>query len=111
MTGKEGNRLIERLTGEVTEPEEDRTDFGARGDRWSALALPVLRDIGAPQLMELTGRKRSTVFDVLAGRALPIGSRAELYLRAATSWADERLAAARIGAASDTWGALYCYAR
>ena len=28
LSGKEGNKIIERLTGEVEDPEEYRTDYG-----------------------------------------------------------------------------------
>jgi hypothetical protein len=33
LTGEEGNKIIEQLTGEVEEPSEYRTDNGSRADR------------------------------------------------------------------------------
>ncbi len=32
LVGKEGNKLIERMTGEVTNPDEYRAEYGSRVD-------------------------------------------------------------------------------
>ena len=61
LTGKEGNKIIERLTGEVTSVEEYRTDYGERADRWSLLVVPALRELGAARVAELTGFSRRAV--------------------------------------------------
>jgi hypothetical protein len=42
--GKEGNRIEEVATGEVTDPDEVLIDYGS--DEWDAVVLPVLRDMG-----------------------------------------------------------------
>ncbi len=62
--------------------------------------------------MARTGRKRSAVLEVLAGRSRPQGSRADVYLRAAAEHAREEQRAdvgvlERVG----VWGTLYCHAR
>ncbi len=44
LVGKEGNRLEEVATGEVTDPDEVLTDYG--DDNWEAVLLPVGRQIG-----------------------------------------------------------------
>jgi hypothetical protein len=46
LTGKEGNRLLERLSGEVADPTEYRSDLGPREDPWPTLVVPVLRAVG-----------------------------------------------------------------
>ncbi len=44
--GKEGNRLLERATGEVTDPSEYRNQYRQPEDEvWRRLVLPVLRHI------------------------------------------------------------------
>jgi hypothetical protein len=52
--GKEGNKLIERLTGVIIDLVDYRTDYGPRAGRWNSLVLPVLRAMGA-DLAERTG--------------------------------------------------------
>lgn len=61
LAGKEGNKLLERLTGVVTEVSEYRTDFGTRADPWNELFVPVLRRMGAAEVVRRTNRawKRS----------------------------------------------------
>jgi hypothetical protein len=46
LTGKEGTKLIERATGEITDPSEYRVRYGERVDRWTALVVPVLPQMG-----------------------------------------------------------------
>jgi len=42
--GKEGNRLLERATAEVTEEADYRTTYGSRdGGRWEQLTRPALQ--------------------------------------------------------------------
>jgi hypothetical protein len=65
LTGKEGNKIIERLTGEVSDVGAYRNDYGTRMDRWN-LILPVLQDVGAPAIVAY-GIPRSTVYSVLRG--------------------------------------------
>lgn len=65
FTGKEGARLVERLTGEVWDVEEYRTDYGVWKDRWTVLALPLLRemreDIGTEELGRAVGQSKRSV--------------------------------------------------
>jgi hypothetical protein len=65
LTGKEGNKIIERLTGEVSDVGTYRNDHGWRMDRWE-LILPVLQDVGAPAIIA-RGIPRSTVYSTLRG--------------------------------------------
>ena len=44
-------QLVQALTGEIDDPEEYRVEYGPRGDRWSALVLSVLKELGANDLM------------------------------------------------------------
>lgn len=56
LAGKEGNKLLERLTGVVADPADYRTDYGVRADPWSELVLPVLREMGAAVATQRTDR-------------------------------------------------------
>jgi hypothetical protein len=109
LTGKEGNRLIERLTGVITAPVDYRTDYGSRGDRWRFLVLPVLRAIGARGLAERTGMSRRA-----AERALrpqnptePHSSTKALYLKAAAEWVADRLGTSGVRPPRHPLGILY----
>jgi hypothetical protein len=66
LIGKEGNKLEERQTGEVTDPTEYRTHYGRRTSTW-LLVLSVLKEIGAPETASQTEISRSAVYDVLRG--------------------------------------------
>jgi hypothetical protein len=99
------------MTGEVTDPDEYRLGYGSRVDRWAALVLPVLKELGTEELIARTGRKRSAVFEVLAGRSRPSGARADTYLAAAAGFASERLGEVGAEASPDRAGTLYCYLR
>jgi hypothetical protein len=113
LSGKEGSKIIERLTGEVWDPEEYRTEYGPRSDRWSQLALPVLRrvreQIGAKQLADDVGQSRRAVERVTRPEH-PVEPRARTkirYLRVALYWAtyagvDESLTL------FDLYAQLYC---
>jgi hypothetical protein len=94
LTGKEGNKLEERMTAEVTEPAEYRNSYGRRGDVW-VMVLEVLREIGAPRVAELTGFGRSAVYEVLRG-ATPRVEHAREYERVAAEFARERLFAWKV---------------
>ena len=47
LTGKEGNKLAERLSGEALTPAEYRNDYGPRTNRWDQLVRPILTELGA----------------------------------------------------------------
>lgn len=91
LTGKEGNKLLERASGEVTDPADYRNTYGTRGDRW-ALVLEILREIGAPTIIEQTGFSRPAVYAVLNG-ATPRADHARAYTQLAANHAGERLTA------------------
>jgi hypothetical protein len=65
LTGKEGNKITERLTGEVDQPSDYRNDYGTRADFWP-LVTEVLRDAGVPALIG-AGIGRSTAYAALNG--------------------------------------------
>jgi len=67
LTGKEGNKIIERSTGQVSDIGDYRNDYSTRADRWG-LVLPILRDIGARTIITITQDiPRSSVYNALRG--------------------------------------------
>jgi len=43
LLGKEGNRLLERATGQITDPDDYRNTYtNPDADQWRELVLPVL---------------------------------------------------------------------
>jgi hypothetical protein len=66
LIGKEGNKIEERQTGEVTEPADYRNHYGRRTSTW-LLAISVLREIGAPEIAWQSAISRSAVYEVLRG--------------------------------------------
>jgi hypothetical protein len=110
LVGKEGNRVLERLSGEVTETSDYRNEYGGRGDRWSVLLVPILREMGTAEVVRRTGISRSAV-----GRSLresratrPHGSTLAKYRAAALAWLTDR------EGPSDSvseWGRLYLHLR
>jgi hypothetical protein len=109
LTGKEGNKLLERASGEVTDPADYRNTYGTRGDAWQLL-LEILREIGVPTIVEQTGFSRSAVYAVLSG-AKPHADHARIYTELAVAHAHERLAAWSLQAASATLPLLVQYVR
>ncbi len=111
LTGKEANKLMERLTGEIVDPAEYRLEYGGRADRWNALVLPILRRIAADEgiegLMARSGRGRSAAYKALVGA----GRGQKAYLDAAVMFAEGQLAAAGIKSRAGPYPALYCYLR
>jgi hypothetical protein len=93
LTGKEGNKLLERASGEVTDSADYRNTYGTRIDRWQ-LVLEILREIGVPTIAEETDFSRSAIYAVLNG-AKPHARHARTYVDLAGEHARERLA---------TWG-------
>lgn len=107
--GKEANLLDERQTGLTENPDEYRSNYGNRGDRWNRLVLPILRSLGAEEVMRRSGRKKSAVYDVLAGNTRSTGAPATRYRDIAVEEARRRLSAS--GASRPPprhpYGALY----
>lgn len=54
LSGKEGNKLLQRAIGETTEPSDYRTEFGEREDPWNALVVPTLKRMGAVEVVNWT---------------------------------------------------------
>jgi hypothetical protein len=65
LTGKESNKLAERLTGEITNIGDYRNDHGTRTDLWQ-LVVAVLQDVGSGPLIA-AGIPRATAYTVLQG--------------------------------------------
>jgi hypothetical protein len=87
LTGKESNKLEERLAGEVLDAAEFETSYGRRGDRWTRLIVPVLRAIGAGAISERTGFSIRSVYDVLNRGVRPHLARRAVYERIAVEHA------------------------
>jgi hypothetical protein len=94
LIGKEGNKLEERLTGEVLDQAEYQTSYGRRGDYWAELVVPVLREIGAKRLAGETGFKIRSIYDVLNRSVRPHPQRRVLYETCAVTYARNALEAA-----------------
>jgi hypothetical protein len=99
LTGKEGNRLIERASGETTDPAEYRNTYGTRTELWS-LVVDILREIGVPTIVAQTSFSRSAVYSVLNG-ATPRTDHARVYIELAAAQARARFAAWNVQAASE----------
>jgi hypothetical protein len=91
LAGKEGNKLLERLTGVVTVPEDYRTDYGARGDPWTELVVPVLRRMGASEVVQRTNPawRRSVERIIKDGHQPKERSRAQLLMAIAAAFTRE----------------------
>jgi hypothetical protein len=114
LTGKEANKIIERLTGEVTDPKEYRTDYGARADRWNALVVPVLKEMGdALGTAELANRaqvhRRSVERTLGVDAAMPQASTRAKYLDAARRWCEEQLLGSGYRVGRDPVGTVWCH--
>ncbi len=86
LVGKEGNRLEEVATGEVTDPEEVLIDYG--DDGWEQRILPLGRAMGIRRLARETGLTRSKLINLFHGRARPRHRTAVLVAKATAEWAD-----------------------
>ncbi|MGH2965985.1 MAG: hypothetical protein ACRDMH_11470 [Solirubrobacterales bacterium] len=83
LTGKEGNKIIERLTGVVTDTSKYRSDYGTRADPWTTLIHPTLKDMGAREIIE-HGIASSTAYDALSGKVPRGANRSRLEAAAAS---------------------------
>ena len=91
LIGKEGNKLIERASGETTDPADYRNTYGTRVDRWQVV-VEVLREMGVPAIVERTGYSRSAVYATLNG-ATPHGTHAQVYTDLAVEYVSSRILA------------------
>jgi hypothetical protein len=116
LSGKEGNKIIERLTGEVADAGEYRTDYGTRADRWRTLVLPVLRQIrdalGTAEMSQRVRVHRRSLERVLGSEAvMPHASTRMRYLEAAWDWCSPQLVQAGWTPSRDRLGTVWCYQR
>ena len=107
LIGKEGNELDERGSGVIIDPDDYRSQYGNRGDRWTELVLPILRELGAEEVMKRTGRKKSAVYAVLAGREVKYDRPAARYRDIAIEEAKSTLRAAGRRVPRHPSGVLY----
>ena len=63
LVGKEGNRIDEVATGEVTDPDEVLIDYGS--DEWEAVILPILRGATVTEVARRAGMDRAGLSDYL----------------------------------------------
>jgi hypothetical protein len=89
LIGKEGNKLEERQTGEITEPADYRNTYGRRGSIWPTV-VTLLHELGAPETARQTDLSRRTVYEVLNG-SQPRAGHARAYEALALRFARERL--------------------
>ena len=108
LTGKEGNKLSERLTGEVTDKGEYRNDYGTRSDPWYQLILPVLKDMGAASLIAL-GIPSASAYRALSEPRRPRRANRERLQSAAVAFASERLTECELAVASRAPEVLAAY--
>jgi hypothetical protein len=109
LTGKEGNKTIERLTGQEPDPAASRNDYGSRADEWTDLVQPALRDAGAGALIA-NGIPHSTAFTAL-NRPTPPRDRYETYLEVADAHVTAQLDKWGVSPGDDALGRLDQYAR
>jgi hypothetical protein len=111
LIGKEANQLDERATGSTDEPDGHLNRYGNRGDRWTQLVLPILRSIGVKELMRLTGRSRSAVYEVLTGKPPKYAGPAARYEAVAVEHALQLLRAAQVRVPRHPYGVLFAARR
>ena len=85
LVGKEGNRLEEVATGEVTDPDDVLVNYG--DDTWAHLVLPVGRIMGMRKLATRSGLARSKLIDVFHARASPHPRSRMLIVQTVSEWA------------------------
>ena len=92
--GKEGNRIEEVATGEVTDPDEVLTDYG--DDAWEHLVCPVGLLMGIRRVARESQIALSQVADLLHGRAVPRPATRVVLTGRVTAWAASELGPARL---------------
>lgn len=94
VVGKEGNRIDEVATGEVTDPDEVLIDYGS--DEWEAVVRPILRGTTVTEVARRAGMDRAGLSDYLrvrSPRLPPAQTRAKLTLVALALVGDESVRA------------------
>ena len=111
LIGKEANQLDERQVGLAASPDDYRSNYGNRGDRWTQLVLPILRSLGPEEVMRRSGRRKSAVYDVLAGKTRSTGAPAARYRDIAVAEARQSLNTVERTIPRHPYGSLYRYLR
>jgi hypothetical protein len=120
LIGKEGNKLLERVTGELTDVEDYRNTYPPTADdRWHSLVLPVLqliRDFHGnakyiAAAVDVTDRQVRNWLN--RGDVPHAGASHHLKQakRVAVDWATEQLRAAGQPVPDDPDATLYAYLR
>jgi hypothetical protein len=107
--GKEGNRLEDVATGEVTDPEEVLIDYG--DDAWNHVVIPVARLMGVRRMARATGVSLSQVADLLHGRASPRPTTRTRFIEATAALAAVELGFDVTEGGSHPTGMLNAYLR
>jgi hypothetical protein len=108
LAGKEGNKLLERLTGVERDPAGYRTDYGSRADPWAGLVVPVLRRMGASEVAQRAspGWRRSIERIIEDGHQPKSRDREAILTEVAVEHAREHIGG---GTHPDTAAALAAY--
>jgi hypothetical protein len=93
LIGKEGNKLLERVSGVLSDAADYRSDFGTRADTWETLVLPVLRRMGAREVAARTHPtwRRSVERSMATGSRPKSASRRAAIESVAVDFAREQL--------------------
>lgn len=117
LVGKEGNRLLERATGQITDPDDYRNTYrNPDTDPWSQLirpALTAIRDsLGVRHIAEHIGVSDRQIRNWLTGHGQPHAGATRHRQKAeqlALDWATQQLQSEGIKAPADPSAALYAY--
>ena len=107
LVGKAGNELEERTAGVVVDPDDYRSRYGNRDNRWTELVPPILRQLGAKEVMRRTGRKKSAVCEVRTEREERYQGPAVVYRDAAVGHTRTQLVDAGFRIPRHPLGVLY----
>ena len=87
LVGKEGNRIEEVATGEITDPDEVLIDYG--DDRWESVILPLGRSMGVRRLARETGLARSKLIELFRRRSAPRRATRTAVIHTIDRWLDD----------------------
>jgi hypothetical protein len=112
LIGKEGNRIDERSSGEVTEVEEYQHTYGARADRFWTLVVPTLAPLGPVEVARRSGLTRDQMRRIFRREIVsPHGSTQRKLLRVAVEHAAAELERFGLPVSPDSWVLLYALGR
>lgn len=111
LIGKEGHRLAERASGDIT--DTDVIGYTApSNDEWASLVRPILQNIGVEQVAEATGISPRRVRDWINGKARPHAGGSGHYeaaRRLATDHARRRITELGLTQSDDDSAVMYAY--